>query len=135
MRRTIAIALAWLLSGALALAQVSRPQHFLSAASTNSTLVVAGYHQIDSLLVVNTTGTIYYLKFYDKATAPTCGTDPVAVSIPIPFGTSNSGGGVMAPFPSSSAFQSGIGFCLVGGIADNDSSNAATGVVVNIWVK
>jgi hypothetical protein len=129
----VAVLLALLPSAILA--QVAVPYHFLSLASTNSTLVVAGFHQIDSILVVNTTTSIYYLKLYDKATAPTCNTDAVVYMVPVPFGASNAGGGAFLPFPSSLRFGNGIGFCLTGAIADNDNTNAATGIAISMGVK
>ena len=136
MKKLLLGLLAIAIFGAPAKAQVvATPYHFLSVGSTNSTLIVAGTRQIDSIAVINTTAALYYLKFYDKATAPTCGTDPVVISIPVPFGASSSGGGIVLSFPSSSRFQNGIGFCLTGGIADNDTTVAATGVVIDVWVK
>lgn len=106
--------------------------HYLSAANTNATLVAAGAHNVYQIIAINTTGTIYYLKFYDKALAPTCGTDTPSLTLPVPFGQSSSGGGFVIPMPTGSRFLAGVGFCLVGGIADNDNSNAATGIAINI---
>lgn len=113
----------------------SVPQHWLSQASTNCTLVQAGRTLLTVVLPVNTTTTIYYLKFFDKATAPVAGTDTPKWTIPVPYGASNSGGGVSLPTTQGLEFLSGLGFCLVGGIADNDSSNAATGVAINIGTQ
>ena len=108
----------------------SAPYHYLTAASTNSNLVQAGRLSLHDILAVNTTATIYYLKLYDKATAPTCGTDIPKLTIPLSASTS----GVVTPLSSTLGFyfQLGIGFCVVGGIADTDNSNAATGVAINL---
>ncbi len=132
----------WLgyLAGALALAlgvgayAQSAPVSYLSTASTNATLVQAGRTYVKVILPINTTTTVYYLKLYDKATAPTCGTDTPKWRIPVPYGASNSGGGISLP-NDGLQFQLGFGFCLVGGIADNDSSNAATGVTLNFGIS
>lgn len=111
----------------------AQPVYYLSAASTNSTLVSAGWHTVTSLTVINTTATIYYLKLYDKATAPTCGTDTPVQNYPIPASTA--GNGVTLPLGPGLGFITGIGFCLVGGVAANDTSVAATGIVINMGYK
>lgn len=108
------------------------PVKYDSAANTNSTLVKAGGASLYGLQTVNTTTTLYYLKFYDKATAPTCNSDTVKKKIPVPFGTSNSGGGAVIPMPGGVSFLLGLGWCLTGGIADSDNASAATGVVINL---
>lgn len=120
----------------------ANPVHFLSTASTNSTLICggatagtcqAGPHIIYQIVAINTTATIYYLKLYDKPTAPSCGSDTPVLTLPVPFGQTSSGGGFTIPIPVGTQFLTGIGICLVGGIADNDSSNAAAGVAMNFW--
>jgi hypothetical protein len=128
--KNLFLILSILLASATQAFSQSAPYHYLTTASTNSNLVQAGRLSLHDILVVNTTATIYYLKFYDKATAPTCGTDTPKLTIPLAASSS----GVATPFSSTLGFyfQLGIGFCVVGGIADTDSSNAATGVAVNI---
>ena len=111
------------------------PYHYLSAASTNSTLVTAGKALVFAIATINTTTTVYYLKLYDKVSAPTCNSDNVKFTLPVPYGASNAGGGIVVPFPSGLHFQQGFGFCLTAGSADNDNTNAATGVIVNFAVK
>lgn len=115
-------------------AQQSVPLKYLSTASTNSTLVRAGRTNLLVLLPINTTTTLYYLKLYNKATAPTCGTDTPLWTVPVPFGASNSGGGVALPM-GGLLFPLGLGFCLTGAIGDADTTNAATGVAINLGVS
>ena len=111
------------------------PIHYLSAASTNSNNVKGSAGTIYEVTAINTTSTIYYLKLYDKATAPTCGTDTPVHTYPIPVNSTN-GGGFTINFSSVGlAFANGIGFCLTGAIADNDATNAATGVAMNFSYK
>lgn len=112
----------------------SAPRKYLSAASTNSTLVWPGRAILHVLAPVNTTTTLYYLKFYNKATAPTCGTDIPSLVIPVPFGATNAGGGAAFTSTDGLIFPLGLGFCLTGGIADNDTTVAAAGVAINIGV-
>lgn len=110
------------------------PAKTLSAASTNATNVKAAAGTLCSLVVINTTATLYYLKFYNKATAPTCNSDTVIQSIPIP--ASATGAGVAVDVgPYGWAFPAGIGFCLTGALADNDNTSAATGVAISYSYK
>jgi hypothetical protein len=136
MIRILAALLALALSASMASAQ-SRPSKYLSTASTNSTLVRVSEAHLSIIVAVNTTTTVYYLKFYDKAVAPTCNSDVVLFMVPIPFGASNAGGGAVIPIadPGGLFFQQGLGFCITGGSADNDNTNAATGVTVSLGVK
>lgn len=122
------IAFAWSLP---AFAQTA-PVKFLSAASTNATSVTSGNTLLGTGIVVNTTTAVYYLKLYNKATAPACGTDVPKWTIPIPFGASNAGGGFVLPLGNGLMFPLGLGFCITGAIADNDTTSAAAGIVVNL---
>jgi hypothetical protein len=111
------------------------PLKFLSLNTTNSTLVFkgnAGGVLLGTGVVINTTTTVYYLKLYNKATAPTCGTDTPVWTLPIPFAASNAAGGFVLPLGDGLLFSLGLGFCITGGIADNDSTAAAAGIVVNL---
>lgn len=110
----------------------ANPYSFLSAASTNSTLLYPGSSLLQNIIVINTTSTQYFLKIYNKATAPTCGTDTPALRIPIP--PTASGGGVVAMGTGDMKFPLGVGVCLTGAIADNDSTVAATGVALNFGI-
>lgn len=111
----------------------SIPVKYLSAATTNATRVKASAGAIDQLTLINTTTTLYYLKLYNKASAaPTCNSDAVIFTVPVPYGTANSGGGAAIPFPLGIRFNTGIGFCLTGGLADNDNTSAATGVAISM---
>lgn len=123
------IGIAWSLP---AVAQ-SAPRKYLSAASNNATLVKAGASRITSILAVNTGAAVYFLKLYDKATSPVCGTDIPVITIPVPFLASNAGT-VLLENSTGLNFRNGVGFCLTGGIADNDNSNAAAGVAINLGV-
>lgn len=111
----------------------SRPFHLLSQSNDNSTLIKAGVSVVTAVVAVNTTGTMYYLKFYNTAVAPTCGTTTVQWTYPVPFGASSSGGGVVVPLPNPGVnFNLGIGICITAGIADSDDTSAAAGVAVDI---
>lgn len=108
------------------------PIKFLSAASTNPHLVFTGPNGavLKTIVGSNSTATAYYLKLYNKATAPTCGTDTPAQTILLPAGQS-----VPIDFGLGQLYPAGLGMCLTGAIADNDATNAATGVAVNFSVS
>ena len=137
MKKYLAAIAAFLLGLAPASAQNAaqsvggQPLYYLSAANTNSTLMHSGWTTVIGITVINTTATVYYLKLYNKATAPTCGTDTPVQVYAVPASTSGNGFTTSVPI----GFPLGAGFCLTGGIADNDTSNAATGITLNFVYK
>lgn len=113
----------------------STPYHYLSAASNNSTLISANVsgtiQSIHSIVAINTTATVYYIRFYDRVAAPTCSSATgVVANFPIPASTS--GAGFVLSLPDGMLFGLGIGFCITGAGADNDNTNAATGVTIDV---
>jgi hypothetical protein len=107
------------------------PFHLLSAASNNATEVKTSAGQICELAVINTTATVYDLRFYDGAPAPPNCASATGVVWNVPIPGSTTGAGISIPIPAGLTFQNGIGFCLTGAVADNDNTNAATGVAIN----
>ncbi len=103
---------------------------FVSAASNNSTLVSATVSVVYDIQAYNNSATIAYFKVYNKATAPTCGTDVPVATYLIPASTN--GAGTNITFMSGLGLGLGFGYCLTTGIADTDNtSTAANTVVVN----
>jgi hypothetical protein len=102
----------------------------LALASTNATVVAAGKQRLVGGIVSNTSAAIKYLKFYDKATAPTVGTDTPVMTIALPA-TSNT------PVNSFATdigvyFTLGFTYALTGAQADTDTTALTAGdVVVN----
>jgi len=116
--------------------QASAASHYFSAASVNSTLVQAGPRVLFGFVATNTTATSYYLKFYDKATAPTCGTDVPVFTIAIPSQPTGTTVGQVSAWPSYGiGFLNGIGFCITAASADADTGVAATGITISLGVK
>lgn len=110
------------------------PSKTISAASTNSTNVKASAGQLYELFVSNINAAVRYLKLYDKATAPTVGTDTPIWTLAIPGNTA--GAGFAKTIPNGLAFANGIGFGLTTGVADNDTGAvAANEIVVNLGYK
>lgn len=92
-----------------------------SAATVNSTLVAAGVHTLYNITASNVNAAARYLKIYDKATAPTVGTDVPKLTIPIPLaGIANINFGALGM-----QFALGIGFGLTTGATDADTNAVA----------
>lgn len=54
-----------------------------SAATTNATLVKASAGSLYSVTISNVTAATIYVKFYNKASAPTVGTDTPIITVPV----------------------------------------------------
>ena len=108
------------------------PFRLISAASTNATSVKASAGTITTIVAVNISETtVSYLKIYDKATAPTVGTDVPVMTIPIP--TNIQGAGIVIPIPNGVTFSNGIAIAVTGGVADSDTTAVlADEVVINL---
>ena len=108
------------------------PFRLISAASTNATSVKASAGTITTIAAVNINETtVSYLKIYDKATAPTVGTDVPVMTIPIP--TNIQGAGIVIPIPNGVTFSNGIAIAVTGGVADSDTTAVlADEVVINL---
>lgn len=92
--------------------------HTISASTTNSTLISAGAHKVYSIIVNNVNAAVVYLKLYDKATAPTVGTDTPIATLAVPTASVQK-----FDFAGGLEFLLGIGFGLT--TAPADSSTAA----------
>ena len=114
----------------------SASTHFTSsAASTNATSVKGSAGQLCGLEVVNTTSTLYYLRLYNLASAPTCSSATGFIrSVPIPHGT-GTGAGIVSVTPFGQSYGTGIAFCFTGGGSSTDNTNAATGVYITLFYK
>ena len=107
----------------------------ISAASTNATSAKASVGQVFTIIAMNTNAAVRYLKLYNKASAPTVGTDTPVMTIPIPGNTAGAGF-VLDTGGMGIAFATGIALALTTGIADSDTGAvAANEIVVNILYK
>lgn len=110
----------------------------ITTASNNFTTARASPGRLIGVYLQNTTDTISYIRFYNDAAMVTgdCGSATNWVfSMPIsPRPASPLTGGFMMPIPPAGiAFSTGVGFCITGGGANNDNTNAVAniyGVVV-----
>jgi hypothetical protein len=112
----------------------STPYHLVSAATTNATSVKASAGTLYDVFVSSVNAAARYLKIYDKASAPTVGSDTPALTILIPGNTA--GGGAAKGWFRGVAFSNGIAFALTTGAADADTGAvAASEIVVNLAYK
>lgn len=96
-----------------------------SAATTNPTSVKGSSGKVFSVTASNTGGAVAYVKLYNKATAPTVGTDVPVITIPVP-----AGGSVNLPFGTPGAiFGTGIGLGITNLAADTDTTAVAAAQV------
>jgi hypothetical protein len=101
-----------------------------AAATTNSTLVKGSAGRVFKIRGYNAKAAVAYLKLYNKATAPTVGTDTPVVTIPLKasdmFDIDFAGLGL--------GFATGIGFGLTGAVADADTTALVAADVVGLNV-
>ena len=89
-----------------------------SAATTNPVLVKGSAGTLFNITASNTGAAAAYLKLYNKATAPTVGTDVPVLTLQIP-----AGGFVSPQFGTlGHRFALGIGIGITGAAADNDTT-------------
>lgn len=82
------------------------PYQLVAAASTNATNVKATAGVVGYIVANNVNAAVRYLKLYNKATAPTIGTDTPVMTIALPAGTVT-----VVPVPVGGiVFNTGIGF-------------------------
>lgn len=100
----------------------------VSAASTNATSLKASAGLLTLVYAVNLNAAVRYLKFYNKASAPTVGTDTPVLTLPIPASTT--GAGFMLVVPGGLAFSTGIAYATTTGVADSDTAAVAANEII-----
>ena len=107
------------------------PYHFVSLATTNATNVKASVGQLYSYVIYNTNASIRFVKLFNKASAPTPGTDTPIMTIPVP-----PSGQVTADFANGIACALGIGYCTTNLVADLDTTAVGAGdLIINLHYK
>ena len=92
--------------------------HLISTASTNATSVKSSAGTINDITLSNAGASVRYFKLYNKASAPTVGTDtPVRTVLIPPNATVNITGA-----PAGLRLSTGIAFAITGGIAVADAT-------------
>ena len=104
------------------------PQSSVTAATTNATSVKTSAGTLFEATVSNTTAATMYLKMYNKATAPTVGTDVPLVTIPIPANSV-----ICTEFGRvGKRFSLGIAFAVTAGIAATDTAAVGAGAQISM---
>ena len=87
-----------------------------------------------SVNVTTVQATPIYVKLYNASSAPTCGSGTPVARFMVPSNaTAADGAGTNISFPVGLAFGTGIGYCVTGALADNDTTAiTATNTLVNI---
>lgn len=98
-----------------------------AAASTNGTNVKASIGRLYSIQGWNAATSLRYLKLYNKATAPTVGTDTPVKTIALPPSA-----GFVFDWPPGYSFALGIGFGLTTGVADADVGAVTAGDILGL---
>ena len=99
----------------------------VSAATTNASNQKSTAGNLFEVTASNPTATAAYLKFYNKATAPTVGTDVPVMTIPVPANSFVS----YIPGGQGKRFTTGIGIALTGAITAADTTAAVAGVQIH----
>jgi hypothetical protein len=104
----------------------------ISAASTNATSVKASAGQLYAIQAFNLNAAPRYLKIYNKASAPTVGTDTPVATYLIPA----NGAGFIIDIPFGMTLSTGLAFAITGGITVADTTAILISEVsVNIQYK
>lgn len=109
--------------------------HTVSAASTNATSLKASAGKVYAVQVFNLNAAPRYLKLYNKASAPTVGTDTPVKVIMAPGNTAGAGA-IACEWTNGLDFTTGIAWALTTGMANADTAAvAATELLVEIDYK
>ena len=101
-----------------------------SLATTNGQLVLTGTSGLQALYATNSGATAAFVKLFNKATAPTVGTDVPAMIISVPAAVSGVPGAVeITPGFNGYRFALGLGLAITGAAADADTTAVAAGQV------
>lgn len=100
----------------------------ISAATTNATAVRTAATNVGWISAHNVSASMRYLKIYNKASAPTVGTDVPVQVIPIQPNSEV----MFAPF-AGMRLTTGFALAITGGIADNDATAIGANEVVVNW--
>lgn len=100
----------------------------VTTASTNAAAVKASAGMLYELTISNPTATPVYVKLYNKASAPTVGTDVPVLTIPVAANST-----VQYDLGQvGKRFATGIAIATTGAIAATDTTNAVAGVQNNL---
>lgn len=127
---TVAVAAGTAAIGTVGPSVPATPFFLNSAATTNGALIITGTSGVQSFWATNTGAAAAFVKLYNKATAPTVGTDVPEMIIPVPAAVAGVPGiAEVTPGLSGHRFALGLGIAITGGVADSDTTAVAAGQV------
>ena len=100
-----------------------------AAATTNGTSVKATAGAIKSIQGYNAKTAAVFLKFYNKASAPTVGTDTPVKTLYVPASSA-----FVFDFPAGYVFSTGIAYALTGAAALADTTALVAGDILCLHV-
>jgi hypothetical protein len=100
-----------------------------TAATTNATSTKATAGLVFGWYFFCSASNARYVKFYDKASSPTVGTDTPLFVLGIP-----AGGGCVTEFDLGLAFTSGIAYAVTASAADNDTTAVSAADVTGFFL-
>lgn len=103
------------------------PYKVISAASTNATVVKASAGRLYGYELGNTSAADVFIHFYNKATAPTVGTDVPIFTLFVP-----ADGRIEKEFGAGYYFSAGISYSITTGSADTDAGAVGLGDLVGV---
>lgn len=110
-------------------AAAANVKRVVAAASTNATSVKPGKGNVFGWAFYNTAAYDVFVKFYNKASAPTVGTDVPLFTVKVKTGVASE-----VNFPFGVQFTTGIAYAITKLIADSDTTvlvaNDVTGVLL-----
>lgn len=106
------------------------PYFVNSAATTNGALILTGTSNLGAFYATNEGASVAYVKLYNKATAPTVGTDVPEMTIPVPAAASGVPG-VANPFIGFHGFRFalGLGIAITRNAVHTDTTAVGAGEV------
>lgn len=102
-----------------------------TAATTNGALIITGAKRLAELTVSNPTATAAYVKLYNKATAPTVGTDVPVLTIAIPATAAGVGEKSFNFGALGKQFPLGIGIAVTAAAVATDATATVAGIQVH----
>lgn len=107
-------------------ASVGTMYSLTTTASTNAANIRNAKAVLGEVTISNVTATACYVKFYNKSSSPTVGTDIPVLTIPVPANTT-----VNMAFGLGKAFSTGLSIAVTAGAAATDTANAVAGVQIS----
>ncbi len=105
--------------------------NLITAATTNAASVKATAGNLFELTISNPTATAAYVKLYNKASAPTVGTDVPVLTIPVPATAAGVGLVQLNLGNLGKRFATGIALAVTAAAASTDTAATVAGIQVN----